>query len=262
MADSADEEEDAMMSLAQLREAVCEANLELNRRGIVLYTWGNVSAIDRERGLVVIKPSGVPYEAMGPEHMVVVDLDDRVVEGTLNPSSDTRTHTVLYRAFPQIGGIAHTHSVHAVAWAQARRSLPCFGTTHADYCAGPVPCTASLTPEAVIRDYEAETGQAIVDCFEKEGLDPVAVPMALVAGHGPFSWGKSADEAVRNAVILEEMARMATLTVQVAETARPLEDYILSYHYERKHGKNAWYGQDASVPDSSPNRSGKKRGNV
>ncbi len=247
------------MLLVDLREAVCEANLELNRRGIVLYTWGNVSGIDRERGLVVIKPSGIPYDGMRPEHMVVVDLDDHVVDGDLRPSSDTRTHTVLYRAFPQIGGIAHTHSVHAVAWAQARRPLPCLGTTHADYCSGPVPCTEPLTPDAVNRDYEAETGNAIVRRFE--GLDPVAVPMVLVAGHGPFAWGASPDDAVRNAVILEETARMATITIAVAGTPPPLEDYILSYHYERKHGKNAWYGQDASAPAPSRNRSRRNRDN-
>lgn len=249
-----------VMSLEHLREAVCEANLELNRRGIVLYTWGNVSGIDRERGLVVIKPSGVSYDEMKPRHMVVVDLDNNVIEGDLNPSSDTRTHTVLYRAFPQVGGIAHTHSVHAVAWAQARRDLPCLGTTHADYCSGPVPCTKPLTATQVKRAYEAETGLAIVRRFKR--LDPVAVPMALVAGHGPFAWGASADEAVRNAVILEEIARIATLTVQVADPPPPLEDYVLSYHYERKHGKNAWYGQGAPEPKSAGNRPGRKRRNV
>lgn len=248
------------MSLKKLREAVYEANLELNRRGIVLYTWGNVSGIDRERGLVVIKPSGIAYDNMRPKDMVVVDLDNRVVEGKLRPSSDTRTHTILYRAFQGIGGIAHTHSVHAVAWAQARQPLPCLGTTHADHCAGPVPCTAPLSSEEVRRDYEAETGNAIVRCFA--GLDPVAVPMALVAGHGPFAWGKSPDDAVRNAVILEEMARMATLTTMVAGTPPPLEDYILSYHYERKHGKDAWYGQGAAAPAPSRGRAGRKRDNV
>jgi L-ribulose-5-phosphate 4-epimerase len=247
------------MSLEHLREAVCEANLELNRRGIVLYTWGNVSGIDRERGLVVIKPSGIPYEGMRPEHMVVVDLENRVVEGDFRPSSDTRTHTVLYRAFPEVGGIAHTHSVHAVGWAQARRPLPCLGTTHADHCSGPVPCTAPPSPEAVAGDYEAETGEAIVRCFA--GVNPVAVPMVLVAGHGPFAWGKSPDDAVRNAVILEEMARMATIATTVAGTPPPLEDYILSYHYERKHGKDAWYGQGVSIPGSARNPSGRKRGN-
>ena len=250
------------MLLDKLRGAVCEANLELNRRGIVLYTWGNVSGIDRGRGLVVIKPSGIPYEEMRPEHMVVVDLDNRVVEGDLRPSSDTRTHTVLYRAFPQIGGIAHTHSVHAVGWAQARRPVPCLGTTHADHCAGPIPCTAALTPEEVGRDYEAETGNAIVRRFADDRLDPMAVPMVLVAGHGPFAWGPSPDEAVRNAVILEETARMATLTTIVAGSPQPLEDYILSYHYERKHGKDAWYGQPETPSGSSRKRPPRNRGNV
>ena len=248
------------MTLSDLRESVCEANLELNRRGIVLYTWGNVSGIDRERGLVVIKPSGISYDEMRPEHMVIVDLDNRVVEGDLRPSSDTRTHTVLYKSFPGIGGIAHTHSVHAVAWAQARRPLPCLGTTHADHCAGPVPCTEPLTPEEVARDYETETGTSIVRSFE--GLDPIAVPMVLVAGHGPFAWGTSPDDAVRNAVILEETAHMATITTAVAGTPPPLEDYVLSYHYERKHGNNAWYGQESSAPEAPGNRPGHEADNV
>lgn len=226
--------------LPELRQQVFEANLELNRRGVVLYTWGNVSGIDREAGLVVIKPSGVPYEVMTPDDMVVVDLDNKVVWGDKNPSSDTRTHTVLYKAFPKIGGVSHTHSRHAVAWAQARRDIPCLGTTQADYCAGPVPCTAPLTPEEVQRDYEGATGEAIVRRFE--GIDPVAVPMVLLAGHGPFAWGKDADESVRNAVILEEIAHMATISATV-NPLQPLEDYVLDYHYQRKHGKDAWYGQ-------------------
>lgn len=229
------------MSLKQLREAVCEANLELNRRGVVLYTWGNVSGIDRDRGLVVIKPSGVSYNDMRPEHMVVVDLDNNVVEGNLRPSSDTRTHTVLYKAFPQIGGVAHTHSRHAVAWAQARREIPCYGTTHADYCTGPIPCTAPMSRQEVESAYEANTGHCIVRRFEK--LDPVAIPMVLVAGHGPFAWGRSPEDAVSHAVILEEVARIATLTNQISDNPPPLEDYVLDYHYQRKHGKNAWYGQ-------------------
>ena len=227
--------------LADLRNAVYRANMELNDRGVVLYTWGNVSAIDREKGLVVIKPSGVPYESMSADDMVVVDLNNDVVWGDKKPSSDTKTHTTLYKAFPQIGGVAHTHSRHAVSWAQARRDIPCFGTTQADYCSGPVPCTDPLSEEDVLRDYETATGEAIVTRFK--GLDPVAIPMALVAGHGPFAWGKDADEAVRNAVILEEVAHMATITTGVAGRFQPLEDYVLKYHYERKHGKNAWYGQ-------------------
>ncbi len=228
--------------LPDLRKAVLEANLELNRRGVVLYTWGNVSAIDRERGLIAIKPSGVDYDGMTADDIVIVDLDNKVVWGDRKPSSDTRTHTALYRAFPTIGGVAHTHSTHAVAWAQARRAIPCLGTTQADYCAGEVPCTAPLPPDEVRRDYETATGDAIIRRFQ--GLDPVAVPMVLVAGHGPFTWGKDGAEAVRNAVILEEAARMATLTVTISGPhPEPLEQYVLDYHYERKHGPNAWYGQ-------------------
>ena len=227
--------------LRALREQVFEANLELNRRGVVVYTWGNVSGIDRDQGLVVIKPSGVPYETMTADDMVVVDLDNKVVWGEKKPSSDTKTHTILYKAFPAIGGVTHTHSTYAVGWAQARRDIPCLGTTQADYCAGDVPCTRPLSEQEVTSDYEAATGEAIVRRFE--GLDPVAVPMALVAGHGPFSWGKDADEAVRNAVILEEIAKMATISASISNPLKPLENYILDYHYQRKHGKDAWYGQ-------------------
>ena len=232
------------MLLKELRERVCEANLELPRQGVVLYTWGNVSGIDRERGAVVIKPSGVSYSALTPAKMVVVGLNNEVIEGDFNPSTDTRTHTVLYRAFPGIGAVAHTHSPHAVAWVQARREIPCFGTTHADYCFGPVPCTAPLTPGQVERDYEDETGQQIVRTFA--GSDPLARPMVLVNGHGPFTWGRSAEEAASNAVILEEIARIASATLAVDANAPALEDYILAYHYERKHGPGAWYGQTAS----------------
>ena len=228
--------------LEDLRETVLEANLELNRRGVVLYTWGNVSALDRDSGLMVIKPSGVAYEEMTADDMVVVNLGNETVWGDKKPSSDTRTHTALYRAFPQIGGVVHTHSTHAVAWAQARRAIPRLGTTQADYCAGEVPCTAPLPPDEVAADYETATGDAIIRRFQ--GLNPVEVPMVLVAGHGPFTWGKDATEAVHNAVVLEETARMATLTVQIAgANPQPLEDYVLDYHYQRKHGKNAWYGQ-------------------
>lgn len=229
--------------LPELRQSVLDANLELNRRGVVLYTWGNVSGIDREKGLFAIKPSGVAYEEMTVDDIVLVNLANEVVWGARKPSSDTRTHSALYRAFPAAGGIAHTHSTHAVAWAQARRAIPCLGTTQADYCAGEVPCTAPLPPEEVRRDYETATGDAIIRRFQR--LDPVAVPMVLVAGHGPFAWGGDAAEAVRNAVILEETARMATLTVTIAgHDPEPLEDYVLDYHYQRKHGPGAWYGQD------------------
>ena len=227
--------------LDALREAVFNANIELNQRGIVLYTWGNVSGIDRDRNLIVIKPSGVPYEEMTPDDMVVVNLENEVIWGEKKPSSDTRTHTTLYKAFPTIGGITHTHSVHAVSWAQARRPIPCLGTTQADYCAGDVPCTEPLSPDDVHTDYETATGEAIIRCFEN--LDPMARPMALVAGHGPFCWGKDAADSVMNAVILEEIARMATITATVSAPLKPLEDYVLDYHYQRKHGENAWYGQ-------------------
>jgi L-ribulose-5-phosphate 4-epimerase len=234
------------MLLKELRERVCEANLELPRHGVALYTWGNVSGIDRESGLVVIKPSGVPYGALTPSKMVVVGLDNAVIEGDGNPSTDTRTHTALYRAFKGIGAVAHTHSRHAVAWAQARREIPCFGTTHADYCFGSVPCTAALSEEQVRRDYEGETGLEIVRTFA--GSDPLARPMVLVGGHGPFTWGRSAGEAASNAVILEEIARIASATLAVDVNAPVLEEHILAYHYERKHGPGAWYGQDANHP--------------
>lgn len=227
--------------LQKLRKKVCEANLELDRHGVVILTWGNVSGIDREKGLVVIKPSGVDYADLTPEKMVVVDLDNNVVEGDLNPSTDTKTHTVLYKAFPTIGGVAHTHSTTAVAWAQARQDIPCLGTTHADHCFGPVPCVDPLSAEQVHSDYEGETGRQIVRAMGNG--DPLARPMALVAGHGPFTWGKDPAEAVKNAIVLEEIARMASATLTIAEKPPLLEDYVLSYHYERKHGANAWYGQ-------------------
>jgi L-ribulose-5-phosphate 4-epimerase len=229
------------MLLADLRASVCEANLELNRQGVVLYTWGNVSGIDRDRGLIVIKPSGVSYGDLTPEKMVVVDLDNNVVEGDLNPSTDTRTHVVLYKAFRGIGGVVHTHSTYAVAWAQTRRAIPCFGTTHADHCFGAIPCTEPMSAEQVHRDYEGETGEQIVKVFAQG--EELARPMVLVAGHGPFAWGRSPSEAVKNAVILEEIARMASATLAIAPSAPPLEDYVLRYHYERKHGPGAWYGQ-------------------
>jgi L-ribulose-5-phosphate 4-epimerase len=229
------------MLLTDLRASVCEANLELNRQGVVLYTWGNVSGIDRDRGLIVIKPSGVSYGDLTPEKMVVVDLDNNVVEGDLNPSTDTRTHVVLYKAFHGIGGVVHTHSTYAVAWAQTRRAIPCFGTTHADHCFGAIPCTEPLSAEQVHRDYEGETGEQIVKVFAQG--EELARPMVLVAGHGPFAWGKSPSDAVKNAVILEEIARMASATLAISPSAPPLEDFVLRYHYERKHGPGAWYGQ-------------------
>ena len=229
--------------LKSLREAVYEANMELPRRGLVTYTWGNVSAVDRAAGLVVIKPSGVEYEDLSPDKLVVLDLDGRRVEGSLNPSSDTRTHLELYRAFPEIGGIVHTHSAHAVAWAQAGRDIPCFGTTHADYFYGPVPCARALSPEEVEDDYEGSTGRVIVETFRERGLNPVHVPGVICRSHGPFTWGRDAAQAVYHAAVLEEVAKMAIFTVQINPEALPAPQHVLDKHFMRKHGPNAYYGQ-------------------
>ena len=229
--------------LKSLREAVYEANMELPRRGLVTYTWGNVSAVDRAAGLMVIKPSGVEYEDLSPDNLVVLDLDGRRVEGSLNPSSDTRTHLELYRAFPEIGGIVHTHSAHAVAWAQAGRDIPCFGTTHADYFYGPVPCARALSPEEVEDDYEGSTGRVIVETFKERGLNPVHVPGVICRSHGPFTWGRDAAQAVYHAAVLEEVAKMAIFTVQINPEALPAPQHVLDKHFMRKHGPNAYYGQ-------------------
>ena len=229
--------------LKSLREAVYEANMELPRRGLVTYTWGNVSAVDRAAGLMVIKPSGVEYEDLSPDKLVVLDLDGRRVEGSLNPSSDTRTHLELYRAFPEIGGIVHTHSAHAVAWAQAGRDIPCFGTTHADYFYGPVPCARALSPEEVEDDYEGSTGRVIVETFRERGLNPVHVPGVICRSHGPFTWGRDAAQAVYHAAVLEEVAKMAIFTVQINPEALPAPQHVLDKHFMRKHGPNAYYGQ-------------------
>ena len=227
--------------LEPLRTAVLEANLELVRRGLVIYTFGNASALAREENLIVIKPSGVPYEKMTPADMVIADLDCRVVEGKLRPSSDLETHAALYRAFPAIGGVAHTHSRHATAWAQARREIPCFGTTHADYFCGAVPVTPPLTPEEIESDYEANTGRAIVRTMQ--GRDPLSCPAALVASHAPFCWGKSVADAVHNAVIVEELAAMAWQTLTINPEASPISDALRDRHHFRKHGPGATYGQ-------------------
>lgn len=229
--------------LEELRRQVWAANRDLPRRGLVTLTWGNVSGIDRATGLVVIKPSGVEYDELTPENLVVVDLDGHVAEGTLRPSSDTATHLELYKAFPAVGGIVHTHSTHATAWAQARRDLPCYGTTHADTFYGPVPCTRQLTPAEVQNEYEKHTGTVIVETFRERGIDAAAVPGVLCACHGPFTWGGDAAKAVENAVILEEVARMALLTRQVDPAAVPAPQYLLDKHYHRKHGPGAYYGQ-------------------
>ena len=227
--------------LESLRDEVFEANRELVRRGLVVYTFGNASGISRGDGLAVIKPSGVPYETMTPKDLVVTDLDGRVVEGSLRPSSDLPTHLVLYRAFPAIGGVAHTHSSCATAWAQARREIPCLGTTHADYFRGPVPVTEEMTATAIDIDYERNTGQAIVQRFM--ALDPMEIPAVLVAGHGPFAWGRSAAEAAHTAVVLEELARTALQTLAINPHARPLSDLQRDKHFLRKHGAGAYYGQ-------------------
>lgn len=226
--------------LEELKKKVCQANLDLVKHGLVIFTWGNVSAIDRESGLVVIKPSGVSYDNMKPEDMVVVDLDGHVVEGSLNPSSDTPTHLVLYKAFHEIGGVVHTHSTYATAWSQAGMDIPNIGTTHADYFHDAVPCTADMTEAEVKGEYELETGNVIVRRFE--GLNPVHTPGVLVRNHGPFTWGKDAFEAVHNAVVLEQVAKMAYIAfgINPGLTMNPL---LVEKHFSRKHGPNAYYGQ-------------------
>ena len=230
-----------MPMLEGLCEKVLDANLELVRQGLVLYTFGNASGIDRASGLVVIKPSGVPYEAMKVSDLVVTDLGGRVVEGSLRPSSDLATHLEIYKAFPAVGGVAHTHSRAATAWAQAAKEIPCFGTTHADYFHGPVPVTPGLAPEEVHGDYERETGRVIVRRFAD--LDPMGVPAVLVSGHAPFCWGKTPAQAAYVSTVLEAVARMAIETLAISPDARGLPQYILDKHYFRKHGPGATYGQ-------------------
>lgn len=230
------------MSLLQdLKEQVYEANMELDRRGLVLYTFGNASGIDRDQGLVAIKPSGVPYSELKVSDIVIVDLNNKVVEGHLRPSSDTKTHTLLYRNFPQIGGVVHSHSTHATAWAQAKKAIPCYGTTHADYVFGEVPCTAVITDEQVEKDYEEETGNQILNAMK--GKNPLEFPMVLVASHAPFTWGKDANQAVYHSVVLEELAKMAYLTLTINPETSELKQSVLNKHYQRKHGKDAYYGQ-------------------
>jgi L-ribulose-5-phosphate 4-epimerase len=227
--------------LESLREEVLEANLELVRHNLVIYTFGNASGISREEGLVVIKPSGVSYEKMTPQDLVVTDLDGRTVEGSLRPSSDLPTHLALYRSFPAIGGVVHTHSVCATAWAQGQREIPCLGTTHADYFRGPIPVTEELTAAEIENDYEWNTGQSIVRRFA--GRDPLEIPAVLVAGHGPFTWGPSAAQAAHNAVILEYLARMTLFTLGVQMEAEELPAFHRDKHFFRKHGATATYGQ-------------------
>ena len=229
------------MSYTELKREVFEANMELNRRNLVVYTWGNVSQIDRAKGVIAIKPSGVAYEVMTPDDIVIVDLENQIVEGKMRPSSDTKTHTHLYRHFESIGGVTHTHSTYATAWAQTQQAIPCYGTTHADYAYGEIPCTAVMTDEQIERDYEEETGVQITDCFKDRSSKEV--PMVIVAGHAPFTWGKNGADAVYHAVILEEIARMAYLTKTLQPNTAALKQGIVDKHYLRKHGKNAYYGQ-------------------
>ena len=229
--------------LSVLRESVLQANLELSRRKLVKYTWGNVSARDGETGLVVIKPSGLAYEAMKAEDMVVCDLSGKVVEGRWNPSSDTPTHLILYKTFPEIGGIAHTHSPDATAWAQAGRDIPLYGTTHADHFFGPVPCARRLTDEEIAGDYELNTGLVMIDTINRRNLNVLHVPAMLCFSHGAFAWGKTAAQAVMNAGVLEEVAGMALKTQLINPQVQPAADAIRDKHFYRKHGEHAYYGQ-------------------
>jgi len=228
--------------LEELKEQVCAANLKLVAEKLVVQTWGNASGIDRVRGLVVIKPSGVPYDNMKPQHMVVVSLETgKVVDGYLKPSSDTATHLELYRAFEGIGGVVHTHSLYATAWAQARKPIPSYGTTQADYWHGEVPCTRAMTPAEIKNDYEANTGHVIVETFKK--MNPLEHPAVLVASHGPFTWGKDVDDAVHNASVLEFVARLAGETLRLNPKTKPMQPVLLDKHFLRKHGPKAYYGQ-------------------
>lgn len=227
----------------KLKEKCYRANIELPRLGLVIYTFGNVSTIDRRLGVFAIKPSGVDYAKMKPEDMVIVDLEGKVVDGNLRPSTDVNTHLVLYREFPHIGGIVHTHSTYAVAWAQAQRPVPIYGTTHADHLACDIPCTGPVPDDRIEADYEIETGRCIVDHFAEHKLNPDEVQMVLTSGHGPFAWGVNEEKALYNARILEELCRMALLTEQINPQAERLKESLIAKHYNRKHGKNAYYGQ-------------------
>ncbi len=227
--------------MQQLKQQVLEANLDLPRYGLVTFTWGNVSAIDRARGLVAIKPSGVAYDALKADDIVIVDLQGEVVEGTLRPSSDTATHLALYRRYPSLGGVVHTHSTHATAWAQAGRAIPALGTTHADYFLGDIPCTRALTEEEVQGEYELNTGRVIIETL-KDG-EPLHTPGVVVYQHGPFAWGKDAHDAVHNAVVMEEVARMAWIARGINPGMKPIDGYLMDKHFMRKHGAHAYYGQ-------------------
>jgi len=229
--------------LEQLKKEVYQANMDLVKHGLVVFTWGNVSGIDREKWLFVIKPSGVPYEELKPEHMVVLDLRGNKVEGDMTPSSDTATHLLLYNRFPEIGGVVHTHSRWATIWSQAGRGIPAYGTTHGDYFYGEIPCTRKMTEKEIEAEYEWETGNVIAEVFSEGKINPLDVPSVLVHSHGPFSWGKNAHEAIHNAVVLEEVAMMAWHTEKLSALSKPMQQALLDKHFLRKHGPDAYYGQ-------------------
>ncbi|OQD42743.1 L-ribulose-5-phosphate 4-epimerase [Croceivirga radicis] len=226
-----------------LKEECYEANMELNALGLVIYTFGNVSAVDRDKAVFAIKPSGVPYETLQPNDMVIVDYDNTIVEGKLRPSSDTKTHSFLYKNWPEIGGVAHTHAMYSVSWAQAQQDIPIFGTTHADHLTHDIPCAAPMADNLIAGNYEHNTGIQIVDCFNERQLDYNEVEMILIGNHGPFAWGKNASKAVYNTKVLETVAQMAYLTLQINPEAPRLKASLIKKHFERKHGKNAYYGQ-------------------
>lgn len=226
-----------------LKQECFEANIELNNLGLVIYTFGNVSAVDKENGVFAIKPSGVPYETLRPEDIVILDFDNTIVEGTMRPSSDTKTHAYLYKNWNHIGGIAHTHATYSVAWAQAQKDIPVFGTTHADHLTKDIPCAEPMHDDLIEGNYEHNTGIQIIDCFKDRGLSPEEVEMVLLGNHGPFAWGKTAAKAVYNSKVLETVAQMAYLTLQINPSAPRLKDSLIKKHYERKHGKDAYYGQ-------------------
>lgn len=243
--------------LEELKKKVYEANMELQEKKLVIYTWGNVSEIDREKGLVVIKPSGVEYDAMKPEDMVVVDLEGNIIEGNYRPSTDTPTHLVLYNKYPEIGGVVHTHSEWATTFAQAGMTIPAFGTTHADYFYGEIPCTRDLTDNEINGEYEKETGNVIVETIGEK--DPLEVPGIVVKNHGPFAWGKDADSAVYNAVVLDKVAEMAYKTMTLNNRVKPVKQTLLNKHYLRKHGANAYYGQNNKLAANNENKSIKNK---
>ncbi|PWJ57340.1 L-ribulose-5-phosphate 4-epimerase [Dyadobacter jejuensis] len=232
-----------MSKYKDLKEMVYEANMEIPRESLAIVTFGNVSGIDRQAGVIAIKPSGVPYSRLRVEDIVVVDLENQVVEGNLRPSSDTKTHTLLYKNFEEIGGVCHTHSTYAVAWAQAQQAIPNLGTTHADHLVQPIPVTAVMSDEAITRDYEIETGHQIIQTLKEGAMSPQEVEMILVACHGPFTWGKDPAKAIYNAIVLEEIAKMAYLTLQINPETSPIKSTMIEKHYFRKHGKDAYYGQ-------------------